>query len=311
MFPSGDIFLISDDHDMREAAASYGLIGRALDMPGDLPDGANVVLVLRNSFVSRSMRKNFERMRVLVIPIASFDPSLEASLYTLKLVVDSDYSAACEMNHYWTDKVANAAGPLIFEGKNAGGNPAGVTSLSCTFGSEIEANAWMTTELDVGHWVSVGSYCEFSMTAPSSKDWCGRFAINGMVAASGVLVAEDVRANDDGKDRIRRAKELREELVSHAPIMLRLEDGRVTSVEADGDDFTDALRQVTNPDYDLHALELGLGTNMNLLPQINWEYNSQMNEGAGAVHIGIGEGITGAHMDFVVAESQHRFEGVS
>jgi hypothetical protein len=311
IFPTGEIFLVSDDPNIQEAAARYDLTGHALDAAEDLPDGASVVLVLRSEWVSRSMRQTFERMKVLVIPITSFDPSLDASLYTLKLVTDSDYGAACEMNQYWADNVVNAVGPLVFEGKETEGNLRATTSLSCTFGSEIEANAWMRPTLDVGHWVSVGSYCEFSMTAPSSSDWCGRFTINGTATASGVLVAEDVRSDSAGKERIRQAKRLREELVARAPIVLRLEDGMVTSVVADGEDFTDAVRQATNPDYGLHALELGLGTNMNLLPQVDWTYNSQMNEGAGAVHIGIGEGITGAHMDFVVAESRHWFKDAS
>jgi hypothetical protein len=36
-------------------------------------------------------------------------------------------------------------------------------------------------------------------------------------------------------------------------------------------------------------------------------FNSQLNEGAGPVHLGFGDGMTGAHMDFVVAECTHRF----
>lgn len=47
---------------------------------------------------------------------------------------------------------------------------------------------------------------------------------------------------------------------------------------------------------------------MNLLPLVDWELNSQLNEGAGTLHLGFGEGMTGAHMDFVVAECEHRFQ---
>jgi hypothetical protein len=149
------------------------------------------------------------------------------------------------------------------------------------------------------------------MTAPSSSDWCGRFTVNGTMAASGVLVAKDVMCTDKGEARIRQAQELQEQLVARAPIVVHLTDGKVTSIKAGGEDFTEAVRQATNPTYELHALELGLGTNMNLLPQVDWAYNSQMNEGAGAVHVGIGEGITGAHMDFVVAESNHHFTALA
>jgi hypothetical protein len=40
---------------------------------------------------------------------------------------------------------------------------------------------------------------------------------------------------------------------------------------------------------------------------VDWRFNSQLNEGAGVMHIGFGEGITGAHMDFVIPESDHHF----
>jgi hypothetical protein len=303
IFPTGDIFLVSDDSDLQQAAAGYDLLGHGLDSAEDLPDASNVVLVLRNEWISRSIRKAFERMKVLIIPLGSFDPALEASLYTLKLAVNSDYGAACEMNQYWAKKMANALGQLVFDGKDTGG-----TSFSCTFGSEIEANAWMRPALDPGDWVSVASYCEFSLAAPSSPDRSSQFTINGTAVASGVLVAQDARSDGEGAERIRQAKELRAELVARGPVVLRLEDGVVTSVVAGGEDFTKAVREATNPDYELRALELGLGANLKLLPQVDWTYNSQMNEGAGAVHIGLGEGITGAHIDFVVAESAHRFE---
>jgi hypothetical protein len=43
-----------------------------------------------------------------------------------------------------------------------------------------------------------------------------------------------------------------------------------------------------------------LGSNPGIAGLVDWSVNSQLNEGVGAVHLGFGEGITGAHMDFVI-----------
>ena len=51
-----------------------------------------------------------------------------------------------------------------------------------------------------------------------------------------------------------------------------------TGVRAGGRDFTDAVRDVTNPDHGLQALELGIGTNQCVLPEVRWQVNSQLNE---------------------------------
>ncbi|MDL4775338.1 hypothetical protein [Actinomadura xylanilytica] len=301
IFPEGEIFVVTDDAELGAHTAGLGLATALLGEVAELPDGASVVLLLRNSLVSRDIRRMFRRFGVLLVPIASFDPALDVARYTFDLVRHTDYERACEWNRYWARNIAGQPGPLVFTGHGTG--------LECAFGDDISADAWMNTRIDVGKWISVASYCEFSLTAPSTRDWRGTFDLNGTVVASGLLVAQDARAREPGAARVRRARRLRAEMVARGPMTLRLREGVLASVEAGGVDFTDALSEVTNPDYELHTLELGIGTNMSLLPRVDWTFNSQLNEGAGPVHLGFGEGITGAHMDFIVAECEHRFEG--
>ncbi|MFD0686453.1 hypothetical protein [Actinomadura fibrosa] len=299
IFPAGDVFVVTDDEDLAGYAEERGLRTVRLDRVDDLPDGAAVVLFLCRNLVSREIRRRFRRLRVLLVPVASFDPSPEAAAYTLELTRHTDYRKACDWNRYWVRAISDEPGPLVFEGSG--------TSLECVLADRLSADAWYGEEIGVGGWISVGSYCEFSLTAPSSSDWHGAFTIDGTAVAAGVLVAKDARVTEAGAARIARAHELRAELAARGPVTLRLDAGVLTTAEAGGEDFTDALREVTNPDYGLHVLELGIGTNMDLLPRVDWTRNSQLNEGAGPVHLGFGEGITGAHVDFIVAESGHRF----
>jgi hypothetical protein len=59
------------------------------------------------------------------------------------------------------------------------------------------------------------------------------------------------------------------------------------------------LRAFTG-DADLSLVELSFGTNMTLFPDtVDWTINAQLHEGLHGVHAGIGDGVTGVHIDFV------------
>lgn len=307
VFPTGEIFAVSDDEEVGQAAAEYGLTVLALDDAAGIPNEANVILLLRHNLVSREIRKMFRTSRALVVPIVCFDPRADAAIYTLDMAMRTDYKAAADMGRYWADSISGNLGALVFRAEHTNGGAH--TDLRCTLADDLRADAWLTPEIKTGQWISIGTYCELSLTAPSTKDWNGSFTIDGTAVASGALVARDSRYTHVGDKRIREALEVRDAMAdTRAPIVIKFEGAVATSITAGGQDFTEAVNQVTNPEYELHPLELGIGTNLTLLPHVEWHYNSQLNEGAGAVHIGFGEGVTGAHMDFIVAESGHFFE---
>lgn len=308
VFPDGEIFAVSDDEELLREAARYGLKGVPLEESDGLPDGAGVVLFLRHNLLSRELRKRFRKARVLFVPISSFDAGLESALYTLRLTFLTDYREAVRRTRSWIEDLQSLVEPINFvsSGPCSAGEPG--TRLVCELADDLTLDAWASPSIGPGQWVGVGSYCELAITCrgPAAKG-ARPFTIDGTAVASGVLAARDPRYDEAGDARIRAADEVRRELNRRAPIVMRMKGGVLTDVRADGEDFTDALREVTNPEYDLHALELGLGTNQHVLPHVDWTFNSQLNEGAGPVHIGFGDGMTGAHMDFVVAEAAHHF----
>jgi hypothetical protein len=310
VFPEGEIYAVSDCERLGIAAENCGLESVSLADAAKLPPEANVVLLIRNRQVSSELRKLFPRAKILIVPISSFDPALDAALYTLRLVTITDYQAACAQGRYWVDNLATADS-LVFAADGSGkaeqdGGAPPRTDLVCSFSDQLTAAAWLEPVLEPGHWVSVGSLCEVSLrTDPHERPH--QFTIEGTAVASGVLVARDRHCTPAGDARVRAAAELRRELVAAAPITLRLEGGVLTEIRAGGRDYTEVVREVTDPDHGLRAIELGLGTNYNVLPEVRWQVNSQLNEGAGPVHLGFGDGVTGPHMDFIVPDATHRF----
>ncbi|QFG22445.1 hypothetical protein F7P10_16265 [Actinomadura sp. WMMB 499] len=298
---------MSDDAALLEEASRYGLTSVPMDEADGLPAEANVVLFLRNHLLSKEIRGRFRKARVMFVPISSFDNGLEPALYTLRLTLLTDYAAAVERTRRWIDDLRTLTEPIGFVSKGPCSSADPGTNFVCELADDLTLDAWASPTIGTGQWVGVGSYCEIAITARPSPNRPRPFTIDGTAVASGVLAARDPRYDDAGDARIRAAHELRRELNRRAPIVLRLEGGVLTDLTAGGEDYTGALREVTDPKYGGHALELGLGTNQHVLPHVDWTVNSQLNEGAGPVHIGFGDGMTGAHMDFVVAAATHHF----
>ena len=288
-----DIIIVSDD-----AAVCDEFSGRGLPTVLWTPDlvvepGAKILLALCHQLVSRAVRRQFAPASVLVLPIRSFDDSYDSIVYTIDLTLATDYVDTCRRNHEWVDLLRTKTdGVLRFTGPG--------TDLECRLRDDLKASTSLTVGIEPGEWVSVADYCEVSLQAPSQEDWCGAFEISGYAEAVGVVSAEDSRVTPIGVERVRAARPLRTALVEEGPVTLVLEESIMRSAQVGGKDRVHEITDVTNPDYGGHTIELGLGSNPGILPLVDWTVNSQLNEGVGTVHLGFGEGITGAHIDFVI-----------
>jgi len=310
LFPHGDIYAVADDAELGQAAAEQGLIYVPLDQAGELQAGASVVLLLQHQAISRRLRLAFGRHRVLVVPIASFDDSPASAQYTLAMTLRTDWIQAADTASDWIDMLREGAGCLVFGSPDplpADAPEAAGMRLVCSLGPALTVDAWPHAAIGNGDWVSIGSCCELSMTRQPGHAGENTYSMDGVAHAAGVLAACDARCTAAGRERFEQARELRAELTRLGAIRLTMSDNVLTAVTAGGRDFTAQLLSATNPDHGLQALELGIGTNLGVLPEIDWQMNSQLNEGAGVMHIGFGDGITGAHMDFVVSECAHHF----
>jgi hypothetical protein len=288
-----DFVVVSDDRAVCEELSRRGLPTREWTEDLVMEDGARVLLALCHKLVSRSIRKQFSPARVLVLPIASFDDSYESILYTVEMAFATDYVESCRRNHEWIGILRNKPdGVLRFVGPT--------TDLECRLRDDLKVHTSLKLEIEPGEWVSVADYCEVSLQAPSRGNWLGAFSITGYAEAVGVLSAEDSRVVPVGIERVQAARPLRSDLVENGPVALVLDESVLQSATVAGRDRSKEIGEVTNPEYGLHAIELGLGSNPAIASLVDWGVNSQLNEGVGLVHLGFGEGITGAHMDFVI-----------
>lgn len=306
VFTNGEaIYAVTDEDGLCADAAELGCRPVLLADLGNLPVGANVVLFLERTLITVELRRALASAAVLVVPISSFDPDINVGLYTQQLTFRTNYTATCARNRDWVESIAGQSGPLVFTAAaSEDGNSR--TDLTCWLGNDLRGETCLKPQLGVGDWVSVGTYCEVALVATSFGD-SKSFDVSGTADIAGVLVGQDGRATTEGSVRALAGRRLRETMVARGPITLSLEDGKLASVQAGDEDFTEPLLEVISPEYDRYLLELGLGTNGDILPWVNWSLNSQLNEGVGPVHLGFGDGVTGAHVDFLVKDCVYRF----
>lgn len=267
-----------------------------------IKDWENAVLITMNEEAVptyREMDMQFRNSRVLIIPMMSFDASIDAAIYTMKLSGQSDIEAACHLNEKWMNFLLTHEEPFIFSGKGC--------ELTCEVNDDARVLVPKTTaQLAPGEWMSIGSYFEVGMV-PQAEDFQPSFKVNGTLTVPGIAIAHHRQMHNNLLPVPRQAWELFQEIRNQQlfPLQVTIENSRAVHILAKGRDLTEEIKFLTNKSYDLMLTEMAFSTNTSMVPDtIDWTKNSQLNEGSIGIHIGMGEGLTGAHIDFICPDVQ-------
>lgn len=250
-------------------------------------------------------REYFADSRVLIVAGIAFDPSLEAMTYTLEHIARSSFVDAARLNSELLDSVATSERIVVTSAD---------AELHCRFGEITMLRPKVEPELEPGEWESVGAYFEVGLVSQPDEFMTGikpGFDVDGEFVADGVSVAvhrhvgEEVRAMADGAWSLLRGLEQ----AGDFPLRLSVENSVLRKVvTGSGRDIAPELLDFTNAGLGAMLTELSFSSNAAMRPEgIDWSVNSQMNEGAIGVHLAVGEGLTGAHIDFIAVDATTRF----
>lgn len=239
-------------------------------------------------------RRLFKNSRVLTVSLLAFDPDVETAVYSLKLLARSDFQKAVDENRRWLKVVLRRSAPLALRGAGC--------DLTCRLSRHVSAMAPRTrVRLLPGEWDSIASYFEVGLV-PDPEDYGPGFLVDGFLSVSGVVVAHHRPAHHilqplHGEAWARFCRLRQEGLF---PLRVEIENSHVRRFLAGGRDLTAELLRLTNPRWGLLLTELAFGTNVALSPhEVDWTKNSQLNEGVPGIHVGLGDGLTGVHIDLI------------
>lgn len=80
--------------------------------------------------------------------------------------------------------------------------------------------------------------------------------------------------------------------------LLTVVENKVTSLRTGNGEYIEVLKMAAGT-RGLELTEFAIGVNDEIAPLIDYKMNSQLNEGVGGVHLAIGDGSSGYHIDFL------------
>jgi len=242
------------------------------------------------------LRERFRASRVMWVAIGPFDASLAAARYSIELLLSTDLTAAVRRNREIVWLLLRAPQPFVFSG-------AGNHLTFSMSGDSLWVSSRTRVLIDRGEHANIGSYTETGVSVNWSED-SAALRVDGTLTIEHVLAARSRDMSADRAERYRGARDLLPELKRRLPLTVEVAGGRI--VPGAFGDLDDELRRVTNPEYAGLITELSFGTNQSVAHLVDWDVNSQMNEGADGIHVAWGEGVTGAHLDFVCPRGELR-----
>lgn len=236
----------------------------------------------------------FKNSRLLFIPLFSFDPSMGSAIYTLMLLSLSNLEGATSLNRKWLDIIMTRRDPLHLKGSGC--------EITCEFDDSVNIMRPKTeVALSPGEWDTVGPYFEVGLI-PNPDNFRPGFTVNGVLTVPGVAVAHHRQMHPNLIPSKIRAWDMLNKLRQDGmlPLEITVENSYVTKISAGEIDLRDELEKLTNPMRKLLLTEMAFSTNSGITSnKIDWSKNSQLNEGAIGIHVGIGDGLTGAHIDLI------------
>jgi len=290
IFADQEPFFLTDNAELLSELKRVGLISSLLrDAPDPMPE-AVVLLAFDFDQLPRAngVLRKLRNSRLLWVPLASFTKDLPSAIYSLRMLLQTDFEETVARNRDIASLFLSTPGPYLFEGIG--------TNIAFQLTEDVPFISRTRLSLERGESASIGGYTEAGMGVDLA-DLDVPFRFSGELLVQGILYArhrESPRSLDPLFEAGRGTAML---LAKKLPLRLQITDNRV-----DPDCFEElqhAVAECTNPEYDWMATELAFGTNLSIAPHIDWSFNSQFNEGIGGMHMALGDGLTGLHIDFI------------
>lgn len=216
-----------------------------------------------------------------------FDPSFRSANYSLHLLLNSDFKKSLERQRFFLNML-NSHGSFFLSGEGT----SGIVKLRC----QAEPYALIEEDVSENFIHSAAEFFEVHYAHMNIHESCP-FCLNGKLKISGILTVLR-KANPQLPDNIRVMLEQLSDSIAKAGGWLTVVENKVTSLQADNEEHIETLKSAAGV-RGLGLTEFAIGVNEEIAAFIDYKVNSQMNEGINGVHLAIGDGSSGFHIDFL------------
>lgn len=280
--------ILSDSEEFTSRCAGLGVPALNLSDLAVLPEYCVVF-----SFCDDAAKLVFKKARespvkkLIFCAVHVFDASIDSVFYTLELLLQSDIQSALQLQRKVLEKL-ECHKHLRVTGVD--------TQVEVSIFDDAKPYALIAEDVCGDFVHSVAEFFEVHYAHMNSLKPCP-FHAEGVLKVAGILTVlrkSDSPCSQDLKDKLKKLTGR----VAEYGAMAVVKNNKLRSFKVDNKEEIELLIAAAGPRGG-QLTEFAIGVNKSLAPIVDFSVNSQMNEGVDGVHVAIGDGSTGYHIDFL------------
>ena len=288
---NGDALIVTDSTELQSILRSRGIATQSLLALTELPKRSLVL-----SFSKEASRYTFGIARVLsgrkciFCALHVFDASVLHAEYAIKAIFESDFSASLVQQENLLARLDEANIITVSGGLNKG--QASIIPDAVPYAMIME-----DVQGDFIH--SVAEFFEVHYAHAREEEPCP-FTFTGELHVSGIL---SVIRNESWafRSELKGALDRLACAVAENGAILKVNDNTIVSFLTAGEEYVDLLALAAGK-RGLKLTEFAMGVNKSIVRLIDYRINSQLNEGVEGIHVAIGDGVSGYHIDLLAPQ---------
>lgn len=239
--------------------------------------------------IAHLLKTSWRQARVVWIPFAAFDASLEAVAYGVERFGEIDFPVAGERTRPYV-------GALSSEDLTSFSLRGADADCRFTRTADLHVNQRPWRPLRRGETVGVAALIEVEVEASYRRT--PPFVFEGVFRARALCAGHGPRIPAHAPAVARAATLIRRAAAAGEPLDVEVVSNRLQRCSIGREDITGELLALVDRG-DREVLEFAFGTSTLPESAYDWSINSPLNEGSRNFHIGIGHGESGLHFDLI------------
>ena len=228
----------------------------------------------------------------LTVPLLSFDASLGAVIYTCEQMSQTDFEDAYYIHEKIMNELSMSSNPITIRSE--------AIDLSCAFSDNVHYVYPKTCAMQKEEQLRSVLECLEIHFEHTNLNLPPDYQVNGSLMIDGILCAcSPNKLEIKNSDLDKKSRDLIHKIALSNQVWLEIKSNVVVKLTIDDKDCTVLLEQLVGEKHGLNVTELAFGLNRKMRKSVNWLINSPINEGARGIHIGLGDGVSGMHIDLI------------
>lgn len=288
LFGAEEFWIVADSQEFLDECAVQGLKTVHIHEISTLPRNSIVFSFSNNAAkLTLEMAKATPVKKSVFCAAQVFDPSFDSADYSLHLLLNSDFKKALKRQRFFLNML-NSYDSFTISGKDTYG--------SVMLNRQAQPYALIAEDISENFIHSVAEFFEVHYAHMTTQEPCP-FCVNGKLKISGILTVLR-KTNPQLPKDIRVRLQRLSDTVAKTGGSLTVVGNEVTSLTTSDGEHIETLKLAAGA-RGLGLTEFAIGVNEEIAPLINYNVNSQMNEGISGIHLAIGDGSSGFHIDFL------------